>query len=72
MSLVMARFSGESFDAQNAVERVATTAYRYCSDLQGKEDAIRWADGFQFPKTAFPRDSAALGLHMTESELSSP
>lgn len=63
ISLVMARFSGGSFDAQNAVERVATMAYRYCSDLQGKDDAIRWAEGFQFPETVFTRDAAALARH---------
>ena len=59
----MDRCSGGSIDAQTAVERVASTAYRYCSDLQGKEEAIEWADGFVFPKSVFHRDAAALALH---------
>ena len=63
ISLVMGRFSGGNLDAQTAVDRVAQTAYRYCSDLQGKEEAINWADGFVFPKSVFHRDAAALALH---------
>ena len=63
ISLVMTRFSGGNLEALTAVRQVAEAAYRYCNDLQGKHEAINWAEGFVFPKTVFERDAIALAQH---------
>ena len=45
ITFVMTRFTLGSIDALTAVHQVADTAYRYCNDIQGKEEALIWGAG---------------------------